>query len=451
MWLPGGFILVSGSHKQEAEQMQIKIERSTIKSKEAQPLPDKDVWLWDTEIKGFGLRIRPSGRKVYLVEYRPDGGGRKAPKRRYTIGQHGSPWVPEKARKEAIRILGLAQSGQDPAKERSEARRREGETVSELLGVFIEKYAKRKQRSWQESERVFNREVKPAFGSKRVEDITRQDVLRLINKKADNAPIMANRTLAYVRRFFNWCVEQGYIADSPCKGIKAPGEAKERDRALSDAELAEVWRAVESVGAPWRDIVKLLILTAQRRAEVVELRWDELNLQEKVWSLPAERAKNKRAHEVPLSDTAVAVLESIPRMMVADDNGKLVESPFVFTTTGTTAVSGLSRAKSAIDDAILAARREDDPEASALPHWTYHDLRRTAVTGMARLGIAPHVADAILNHKEGAIRGVAAVYNRHAYIPERRRALEAWEGHVLGLLDGASEAGSNVVSLHEAS
>jgi integrase len=316
--------------------------------------------------------------------------------------------------------------------------------VDALAAVFIGRYAKRKQKSWRETERVFLKEVNPAFGQKRVQDVSRSDVIRLLDEVAERGPIMANRTLAYIRRFFNWCLERGHLSESPCAGIKPPGKTRSRERTLSDQELAEVWAAAETIGGLWGPLVKTLLLTAQRRNEVAGMHWSEIDLDQAIWTIPAERAKNKRAHEVPLASAVMATLTALPRFGLKSSGENSAHSEFVFTTTGRTPVSGFSKAKALIDRQILAARKAADPEAEPLPHWTFHDLRRTATTGMARLGVPPHIADAILNHKEGTIHGVAAVYNRYAYLEERRRALEAWEEHVLAAVSSVqavSQAG----------
>lgn len=389
---------------------------------------DKEEWVWDTEVKGFGLRAHPNGRKVYVVEYRPGDGGRSAPKRRYTIGRHGSPWTASTAREEAQRILGRVRDGHDPVAERNESRSKEGKTVAQLVAAFIEKYAQEKQRSWAETERVLEKDVIPAFGTKDISDVTRQDIVQMLDRVAKRGPIMANRTLAYVRKFFNWCMKQDYVADNPCAGIDPPGKTNSRDRVLEDGELVEVWHAAEKIGYPFGDIVKLLILTAQRRNEVSGMCWGEVDLKSKTWTIPAERTKNQRRHEVPLTDTAIKILRAIP---------KLNDCPFVFTRTRKTPVSGFSKAKLTIDDKILGARQKNDEEAAPLPDWTFHDLRRTATTGMARLKVPPHVADAVLNHKEGAIAGVAAIYNKYAYLPDRQKALRKWEKHVLKQISAA--------------
>ena len=414
-----------------------------------------DGWLWDTEVKGFGLRIGANNSKAYVVEYRPGAGGRNATKRRYTIGKHGSPWTPDTARTEAKRILGLVADGKDPAGEKQSVRQKEGTLINDVFPIYMERYAKVRQKAWRETERVFELDVLPRIGKKDIAEVGRLDMVNLIDAVSDRGPIMANRTLAYVRKFFNWSIERGYITTSPCAGIKPPGVAKARERSLDDDELAEVWKAAETLGDPWEAIAKLFILTAQRREEVVGMRWPELDLDKAIWTLPGERTKNKRAHEVPLVTTATDLLAGRSRVTTIDPmTKKEKQSPFVFTTTGKTAVSGMSKVKTRIDVAIAMARVNAIKEAGGnpddvkvMPGWCWHDLRRTATTGMARLGIHPHVADAILNHKTGSIQGVAAIYNRHAYTEERRRALEAWERHVLALVKGKADGG-NVIALN---
>jgi integrase len=188
---------------------------------------------------------------------------------------------------------------------------------------------------------------------------------------------------------------------------------QQRDRVLSDAEIVRVWNACDVIGWPFGTLFRILLLTAQRRDEVAELRWLELDLNAALWTLPKERAKNNRTHEVPLAPTVVEMLAARPR---------LDESDLIFTTNGKTAVSGFSQAKRRLD------------ELAGVQDWRLHDLRRTATTGMAKLGVEPHVADRILNHKQGVIRGVAAVYNRHAYLDERRAALNLWAAYVLRLV-----------------
>jgi integrase len=185
---------------------------------------------------------------------------------------------------------------------------------------------------------------------------------------------------------------------------------------------------------------KLLLLTAQRRDEVGGARWPEIDLDKRLWTIPRERAKNDRAHEVHLSELALEILSELPKISRSRADGAGSEpSPYLFTTSGERPVSGFSKAKERLDGHMLNLLRVElgqagrDPDAAIEP-WILHDLRRTAATGMARLNIAPHVVDRILNHVSGTIRGVAAVYNRHAYLEERKSALEAWSRYVESLV-----------------
>jgi integrase len=245
----------------------------------------------------------------------------------------------------------------------------------------------------------------------------------------------------------SWAVERDIIKVSPCNGVKAPSAVRTRDRVLSDDEILSTWAAFQGVGWPFGPLGQLLLLTGQRLREVGEMRWSEVDFATKTWSIAKERSKNGIAHEVPLSGAAVKILESLPRV-----EGGRGSPGFVFTTTGRTAVSGFSRAKEQFDAAILDAMRKaaiargDDPAKITAPeNWTMHDLRRTAASGMAGLGIAPHVVEAALNHKSGTIKGVAAVYNRYSYGAEKRAALEAWARALDAIVTGKPVA--NVIEL----
>lgn len=393
---------------------------------------NRDRWVWDTEVRGFGLRVMPSGRKSYVVEYRLGAGGRQAPKRRFTIGQHGSPWTPDSARKRAIEILADVIKGKDPVAERQEIRRTRDETVGYYVEAFIERYAKKEQKSWRETERTLQREFVPRLGRKKPKDVTRREIADCIDGVADRAPVMAHRTFAYVRRFFAWCVEQGFLETSPCVGMKPPSAGKARERVLNDEELTAIWRGVETLPFLWTAVFKLLILTGQRKNEVIGMEWSEVDLDAGLWKIPGRRTKNGRAHEVPLTPLMVEIIRSLPR---------IEGSPFVFTTTGKKPMAGQSRIKQALDATIERAESPKvgiEDNSASIPHWTVHDIRRTAATGMARLGVPPHVADALLNHKGGVVSGVAAVYIRYGYLDERRAALETWEAHVVSLLSSDS-------------
>ena len=215
-------------------------------------------------------------------------------------------------------------------------------------------------------------------------------------------------------------------------GIMLPTQEQTRDRVLSDDEIRWLWQSCDEIGWPFGPYSKLLLLTAQRRDEVTRLEWPELDFETWTWTIPAQRVKNGRLHEVQLSQEALDVLRSLPR----------VGERWVFSTDGEKPIAGFSNAKLRLDRAMLKAA------GKPLPHWTFHDLRRTAATGMARMNFPPHVVDKILNHASGTIRGVAAVYNRFAYVDERRAALDAWGRYVQGL---TTKAPANVVTLRASS
>ncbi len=224
-------------------------------------------------------------------------------------------------------------------------------------------------------------EIIPKFGKKGLGEITRADVRRLLDDIAARAPITANRTLAVFRKLCNWAVSKDMITASPCAGIEAPTSERSRERVLLDDEVRLAWKAFDSIGWPFGLICKLLLLTGARREEVASMRWGEIDLVAKCWTLPASRTKNKRPHEIPLSDAAIEIIKRLPRI-----------EGFVFSTTGASAVSGFSRAKTAIDRTILETPREeaeasgDDPgNVEAPEHWQVHDLRRTVATNLQRL------------------------------------------------------------------
>jgi integrase len=295
--------------------------------------------------------------------------------------------------------------GADP----SQRRRQPGYKVRTIVEDFIRQHAKR-NRKWQENERTLNREFVAVFGERDIREIKRADVLEIMDAAIERgAHYQANRILAYVRRLLNWCVERAIIDVSPINGLKAPTKEVSRERVLSDDEIKALLRSCRNDVYPFRQYVPLLLATAQRRGELAEMRWSEVDLEAKQWVIPAERSKNGKAHVVPLSSFAIARLKEVPRFTDCD---------YVFTTTRRSPISGFSK----------ALRRLW--EATGSSDWRFHDLRRTAASGMARARVQPHVVEKVLNHISGTISGVAAVYNRYGYDPEKRAALELW-GDVL--------------------
>jgi integrase len=254
------------------------------------------------------------------------------------------------------------------------------------------------------------------WADRSIHEISKRDVVGVVTAIAERgAPVAANKALKATKTFLRWCVGRAVLDQSPAEGVPLPSKEIARDRVLDDDELAQVILAARKMGGPYGGIVELLALTGQRREEVARLQWSELDLARRVWTLPKSRTKNARTHVVHLSEQSMAVLAR------ADQPG-----PFVFSLLGIQPFQEFSRAKHGLD------------QLSGVTGWRLHDLRRTCVSGMARLGVAPHVADKILNHQAGIISGVAAVYQRHHFLAERRVALDLWGAHVDQVLTGMS-------------
>jgi integrase len=370
---------------------------------------------FDTHLPGFGLRIAESGHKAWVVFYRI--GGKQ---RRYTIGTLATHPKVDQARERAREILRDVERGVDPTVAKAIPTLK-AETVETLAALFIERYAKPKNRSWQGTERTLALHVLPRWGSRDAAAITRRDVLALMDALVDGGlPVGANRVLAAIRKMFGWAVERDILPTSPAVNVRAPGKEVERDRVLSDRELTKIWRAAEIIGGIPGGFFKTLILTAQRRDEVATMRWSDLDLQARVWTLPRKSTKGDRSHEVPLTSLAVEVLTALPR------TGDYVFSRIRPGKAGAEAetqptqrpISGYSRMKATI------------AKAAGFNDWRIHDFRRTAGTGMARLGIAVSTISRVLNHKEG---GITKIYNRYSYLDEKRHALDIWAEKLEGL------------------
>ena len=367
--------------------------------------------LWDgghrLAVKGFGVR-RQSGGAVYVIKCSVLGRQRFV-----TIGRHGSPWTPERARREAKRMLGLFASGADPQAERKGARAKAADTLGRIAGDYLE-YAKRKQRpgSYRETERHLLVNWRPLHALS-IFDLRRRHVAgRLAAIESERGAVTAARARAALSAMFNWAIREGYeLAGNPVAGTNRPAEPKSRSRVLADAELAAIWRACRDDA--YGRIVRLLMLTGQRRDEVGGMRWSEIEGER--WTLPAERTKNRREHVIPLPASALALLADWPRRSGRE---------YVFGNVGR-GYSGWWKAKAALDGRCGVAS------------WRVHDLRRTVATVMAdRLGVLPHIVEAVLNHV-GSRAGVAGVYNRARYEAEMREALTRWAEHVAGIVADA--------------
>jgi integrase len=413
------------------------------------------VEYWDSQLPGFGLRISSSGRKTWVALYRV--GGKLV---RETIGTAAVIPNVADAREQARQSMQKAQAGRNPVAERRERDRAAAVAADKPDGFraiadrYIERYAKKntKPTTWMELQRQIQVDVLPKWGDRPIMSISRQDVAELLDGITNRgSPVQANRTLARLKTLFRWAVDEELISSNPTSRVRKIVKETARDRVLTDHEITLFWAGCDKLGWPFGPMFKLLLLTAQRRDEVGALEWSEIDLHRRLWTIPRQRAKNGRTHEVHLSGLAVEIINKLPKISRPRSNGGGSEpSPYAFTTNGERPVSGFSKAKARVDDhmfLLLHAEFEQavtTSEKAKIEGWILHDLRRTAATGMARLNIPPHVVDRILNHVSGTIRGVAAVYNRHAYLEERKAALGAWARHVEGLVRPAAV---NVVPL----
>jgi len=388
----------------------MKLTKSAIDSL---PTPGSDVVYWDINVPGFGVKVTPKGRKVFIVLYRTGGAGSKL--RKYTIGPNGRVTL-HQARVAAQRVFTAKLEGRDPAAEKREAKRRiVADRVEDLLETFIDQRLSQ-NRSGAEISRLLRREVGKPWAGRSIHEISKRNVVEVVSAiEQRGAPIAANKTLKSIKTFLRWCVGRAVLNQSPAEGVPLPAKEVARDRVLNDEELAQIIIAARKIGGPYGGIVELLALTGQRREEVARLAWEELDFMQRAWTIPKARTKNAKSHTVHLSDQSTAVLKLRDR-----------RRPLVFSLLGSKAFQEFSKGKSLLD------------QLSGVHGWRLHDLRRTCVSGMARLGIPPHVADKVLNHQSGTIFGVAAVYQRHEFLPERREALDLWGAHVADIVVEAS-------------
>jgi len=382
----------------------------TVKEVEAEKPADDRKEVPDAYLPGLYLIVQPSGKKSWAVRYRHGGASRK-----HTLGPY--PLLDLKAAREAGReALRAAAEGRDPAREKKQT----ADSVGSAVAQFIERHVKRNYRPvpLKEAERLLRLHVLENWGDRKIGEVTRADVRNMLDRIVESgSPIAANRVHSIVRKLFNWCVEQELVTASPCASMKPPAAETSRDRVLSDDELRHVWKAADQLGAPFGSIVQLLTLTGQRRGEVAGMEWGEIDLEKGLWSLPRERVKNDRRHEVPLSPQAIAILKGLPR----------ISDRYVFSLNGTSPINGFGKNKDRLEDLI--------PD---MPEWVIHDLRRTVASGMARLGVSLSVIEKVLNHVSGSFAGIVGVYQRHEFAEEKRTALEKWADHVGRLVSGKS-------------
>jgi len=375
----------------------------------------------DEVTSGLHLRVGNNGHKSWSVVLRV--GGRK---NRVTLGSYPALSLAN-ARTAALAVIATAQAGDDPVAERREKEARYGETVEKIGRAWVEQHSRPNNRSWRFQERQLELYVYPKLGNRAVSSLKRRDIIDLVDeiavkgrdggrhadakgsKRRFGGMTAADNVLRVLRAVLNWAVSKDKLTLNPATGVRAPQKPTVRERTLSEGEIKAVWDGAITLGYPFGSHLLLCLLTGQRRTEVAEMRWEEV--QGDIWAIPSSRTKSKRPHLVPLSPPAKTLLDRLPRFS---------EGAFALSTTlGRRPISGFSKAK--VESAI------------AVDDWRCHDLRRTCATGMAQLGVMGEIISRILNHATPS--GVTnAHYNHYGYLTEKRTALEGWGRRVLEIV-----------------
>jgi integrase len=402
----------------------------TIRGLKAAPA-GKRVEVWDELVSGFGVRVTDTGKKSFVLYTRFNG----EPSRR-KIGDVGKISLAE-ARRKAKEWLELAGQGRDPKAEAQAARLAEEGRAT--FGAAMEKYIARhvrKTRKAKAVEREIRKELMPRFGRVALVDVTRRDIAKMVGEIRDRGALFqAHHILGHARTFYNWAIaqEEFGVEISPCDRLKPNkliGPKHHRTRVLADDELRAIWKATGTLGYPLGSLYRLLLLTGARLSEASGARWSEFDLPSRLWTVPPERFKSNATHLVPLAPDAVELLEGLPRW---------TEGDFVFSTRyGRIPINGFSKAKSGLD-ALVAEELGRDPE----PYVT-HDLRRTVRTRLSQLRVPTEIAELVIGHGR---KGLAAVYDRHEALDERREALELWGTRLRSIVEPPPP---NVVAIERA-
>lgn len=371
-----------------------------------EPPDETRVDYFDTYPGGLILRVTPTGVKSWCVMYRHAGR-----QRRYTLGKY--PALSLADARELVRQTNRAVAlGEDPATQKQA--RRQALTVGDLVDQYIDRYAKANKRTWREDRRILNRDVLPQWGRRLAADITRQDVMMMLDEvvATRNAPIAANRLRATLSKMYNWGISRYLLEHNPCSHVDRPGKEQQRDRVLSEDEIRTLWAAWETLTPMLKTYFQVLLLAAQRVSEVRTMRWADIDLEAGWWTIPGELAKNGLTHRVPLSEPVIEQLQAL-------HSG---ESPYVFPSPqrGSRPVSYqwlYVHFRQILDDTGVAC--------------VLHDLRRTSASFMTGMGINRLTVGKVLNHAEP---GVTRVYDRHSYDAEKRQALEAWARRLMAIV-----------------
>jgi integrase len=402
----------------------------TLKSLKPAEVGTLDVW--DAGFPGFGVRVSDTGRRTFVLTARYPGS--KNPTRR-ALGVYDAMSL-EEAREKARAWHKLIAKGIDPETAEEAARqaalRKQENTFLAVCEEFFRRHLS-KTRQGHSAEIVIRRELISRWAERPITEITRRDVLAVVDATVDRGkPYAAHLTLGYARRVFNWAIARGVygLESSPCDRMRPKeiiGAKKARTRVLNDDELRALWKASEGLGYPYGPLFQMLALTGQRKSEVAEARWGEFDLAKKLWEIPAERMKSDTGHAVPLSDEAIKILESLPRFTKGDH---LFSGSY-----GVLPVNGFSKNKRALD-----AKMRDELQRP-LPPFVIHDIRRTMRTGLSTLPVPDLIRELVIAHTKP---GLHKVYDQHAYLDEKRHALELWAKR---LRDIVTPPSANVVEL----
>lgn len=397
----------------------------------------RDYFLWDDRLAGFGVKVTPSGAKIYIVQYRL--GGRGSATKRYTIGKEGAAWRPGKARDEAERLLRLVGQGQDITASAKEAVR----VATDLaFSLYVKRFGKTTlkshwPKSWGQAQRCLELHAAPHWKDRPLPSITRADVVKVL-ARLDDKPATKRYLYAVLSYMFAQAVKADEVAVSPMVGVDAPPAVAERTHTLDHDEVRWLWLSTFDLSNPYGLIYRQFMLLGQRRGEIAGMDWRELHRSAGEWHIPAARAKNKTDTIVPLPGSTVALLDGIA------GKDRWPRHGLVFPSSKGTPVSGFSKTKLRLD-ALMQAKAAKD--GGAVRPWRTHDLRRTLATNQQALGTPFEVVEHLLNHKEKSRTGIGKVYQTHNYKAEKRLALDRWEAE-LGRIVAAAPA--VVVPLHRA-
>jgi integrase len=379
------------------------------------PPGKKDHIAFDDDVPGFGIRLREGGSRSFVFQYKV--GDRQ---RRMNLGALSAVDF-EKARKTARNLYHRVKLGEDPASDKAEAKVKLAETLGATIKLYLARQKSRlKPRSLVEVERHLLVHLRPLHSLPLAKIERRTIASRLFEIEQASGNRTRNSVRATLHAMYAWAIQEGMAELNPVTGTSRAPE-KSRDRVLSANELKAIWNALPD--DHFAAIIKLLALTGARASEIAALRWDEIL--DNMIVLPAQRTKNGRSHVVPLSEPARAIINTQPRRVNLD--GKTRELVFGF---GEGAFAGWGKCRERLNERITLAT------GKALPHWTPHDLRRTAATMMAEIGVQPHVIEAVLNHVSGHRAGVAGIYNRASYEREKTIALDLWADRLMAIVEG---------------